>query len=276
MPNLPVVARAALHHWEEPCISGSRGSGTVFFSGCNLRCVFCQNYAISQRRYGKQLSVAQLREVYARLIAQGAENINLVTPTHFSDVIASSLSPKLPVPVVYNCGGYESAESLKRLEGLVDIYLPDLKYLEAAAAKRYSKAEDYPRVVVRAICEMYRQVGDYQMDVNGMLKKGLVVRHLVLPDNLENTKKVIDWFDAFAEDKNVLFSLMSQFTPATDLSGFPEVNRCLREEEYQKMVSYLSQKEHVEGFIQELSSAQEKYIPSFKLQGLEGLGRRRF
>ena len=188
MPSGPVVARAALHFWEEPCISGENGSGTVFFSGCNLRCVFCQNHIISQEHFGKQISISQLRRVYERLIEQGAQNINLVTPTHFLDAIAKSLSPKLPVPVVYNCGGYECVETLKCLEGLVDIYLPDLKYLNEAMAKRYSSAPDYPEIAVRAIEEMYRQVGDYQMGADGMLQKGLIVRHLVLPGTLENTK----------------------------------------------------------------------------------------
>ena len=181
MPEQPVVARAALHFWEEPCISGEKGSGAVFFSGCNLRCVFCQNHQISQEGFGKQVSVEQLRALYWKLIDQGAENINLVTPTHFLGAVAASLYPRLPVPVVYNCGGYEKTESLKRLEGLVDIYLPDLKYLDGASAARYSLAPDYPQIAIKAIEEMYRQVGDCQMNQKGMLQKGVLVRHLVLP-----------------------------------------------------------------------------------------------
>lgn len=269
MPEQPVVARAALHFWEEPCISGEKGSGTIFFSGCNLRCVFCQNQQISQDGFGKEISVEQLRALYWKLIDQGAENINLVTPTHFLGAVAASLWPKLPVPVVYNCGGYEKVESLRRLEGLVDIYLPDLKYLDSASAARYSLAPDYPQIAIKAIEEMYRQVGDCQMDENGMLQKGLLVRHLVLPGSLENSRAVLDWMEDFARDKDVLFSLMSQYTPVTDLSAYPEINRRLWESEYEEMLEQLEQKQNIAGFVQELSSAREEYIPSFCLEGLE-------
>ena len=269
MPEQPVVARAALHFWEEPCISGEKGSGAVFFSGCNLRCVFCQNHQISQEGFGKQVSVEQLRALYWKLIDQGAENINLVTPTHFLGAIAASLSPKLPVPVVYNCGGYEKVESLKRLEGLVDIYLPDLKYLDPVGAARYSQAPDYPQIAIKAIEEMYRQVGDCQMNQKGMLQKGVLVRHLVLPGNLENSRAVLDWMEDFAKDKDVLFSLMSQYTPVTDLSSYPEINRRLLQSEYDQLLAELEQKENISGFVQELSSAGEQYIPSFRLEGLE-------
>lgn len=269
MPEQPVVARAALHFWEEPCISGEKGSGTVFFSGCNLRCVFCQNHQISQEGFGKQVSVEQLRALYWKLIDQGAENINLVTPTHFLGAVAASLYPRLPVPVVYNCGGYEKTESLKRLEGLVDIYLPDLKYLDGASAARYSLAPDYPQVAQEAIREMYRQVGDCQFGEDGMLQKGLLVRHLVLPGNLENSRAVLDWMENFAQDKDVLFSLMSQYTPVTDLSSYPEINRRLLQSEYDQLLAELEQKENISGFVQELSSAGEQYIPSFRLEGLE-------
>lgn len=269
MPERPVVARAALHFWEEPCISGEKGSGTVFFSGCNLRCVFCQNKRISQEGFGKEISVEQLRAIYWKLIDQGAENINLVTPTHFLGAVAASLRPKLPVPVVYNCGGYEKAESLKRLEGLVDIYLPDLKYLDGASAARYSLAPDYPQIAIKAIEEMYRQVGDCQMNQKGMLQKGVLVRHLVLPGSLENSRAVLDWMEDFAKDKDVLFSLMSQYTPVTDLSAYPEINRGLLQSEYDQLLAELEQKENIAGFVQELSSAEEQYIPSFRLEGLE-------
>lgn len=269
MPEQPVVARAALHFWEEPCISGEKGSGTVFFSGCNLCCVFCQNHQISQEGFGKQVSVEQLRAIYWKLIDQGAENINLVTPTHFLGAVAASLRPKLPVPVVYNCGGYEKVESLRRLEGLVDIYLPDLKYLDGASAARYSLAPDYPQIAIKAIEEMYRQVGDCQMNQEGMLQKGVLVRHLVLPGSLENSRAVLDWMEDFAKDKDVLFSLMSQYTPVTDLSAYPEINRRLLQSEYEELLEQLGQKENIAGFVQELSSAEEQYIPSFRLEGLE-------
>ncbi len=269
MPEQPVVARAALHFWEEPCISGEKGSGTVFFSGCNLCCVFCQNHQISQEGFGKQVSVEQLRAIYWKLIDQGAENINLVTPTHFLGAVAASLRPKLPVPVVYNCGGYEKVESLRRLEGLVDIYLPDLKYLDGASAARYSLAPDYPQIAIKAIEEMYRQVGDCQMNQEGMLQRGVLVRHLVLPGSLENSRAVLDWMEGFAKDKDVLFSLMSQYTPVTDLSAYPEINRGLLQSEYDQLLAELEQKENIAGFVQELSSAEEQYIPSFRLEGLE-------
>lgn len=269
MPEQPVVARAALHFWEEPCISGEKGSGAVFFSGCNLRCVFCQNHQISQEGFGKQVSVEQLRALYWKLIDQGAENINLVTPTHFLGAVAASLYPRLPVPVVYNCGGYEKTESLKRLEGLVDIYLPDLKYLDGASAARYSLAPDYPQIAIKAIEEMYRQVGDCQMNQKGMIQKGVLVRHLVLPGSLENSRAVLDWMEDFAKDKDVLFSLMSQYTPVTDLSSYPEINRRLLQSEYDQLLAELEQKENISGFVQELSSAGEQYIPSFRLEGLE-------
>ncbi len=215
------------------------------------------------------MSVEQLRALYWKLIDQGAENINLVTPTHFLGAVAASLYPRLPVPVVYNCGGYEKTESLKRLEGLVDIYLPDLKYLDGASAARYSLAPDYPQIAIKAIEEMYRQVGDCQMNQKGMLQKGVLVRHLVLPGSLENSRAVLDWMEDFAKDKDVLFSLMSQYTPVTDLSAYPEINRRLWESEYEEMLEQLEQKENIAGFVQELSSAGEQYIPSFRLEGLE-------
>ena len=263
-----VVARAALHFWEEPCISGKNGSGTVFFSGCPLRCVFCQNRKISRERFGKALSPAELRAVFDNLIAQGAHNLNLVTPTHFVPAILEALGDGVPVPVVYNTGGYESVETLRLLEGRVDIYLPDMKYRDREMAKRYSGAPDYPAVAAEAIKEMFRQVGPVQFDEHGMLKKGVIIRHLILPGGLENTKAVIDWVaDTFPKGA-VLFSLMSQYTPVSLPDGYPELNRRLTTRECTRAEEYLSERGIEAGFVQERTSAKEEYIPPFDLTGL--------
>ena len=192
MPAGLRVARAALHLWEEPPLSGTRGSGTVFFSGCTLRCCYCQNREISAGGFGRAVTTGRLREIFEELIAQGAHNINLVTPTHFLPWILPALEPKLPVPVVYNCGGYESVETLWLLEGKVDVYLPDLKYADAALAARLSAAPDYFPAATAAIREMFRQTGPYVME-DGLLKRGVMIRHLVLPGQLDNTRRCIDW-----------------------------------------------------------------------------------
>ena len=267
MGKNPVIARAALHFWEEPPISGTKGSGTVFFSGCNLKCVFCQNEDISAGCFGKEITIERLREIYFDLIKQGAHNINLVTGTHFINAIAKSLEEPLPVPVVYNCGGYESISSLKLLEGKVQIYLPDLKYADDDLAVRYSDAHDYFETVTAAIKEMYRQVGDYEFDENGIMTKGVIIRHLILPNNLENTKKVIDWVRESFDDGQVLFSLMSQFTP-NKTCKIPELSRRLTQDEYDEIENYLYNSGIEEGFFQELSSAKEEYIPPFNLEGV--------
>jgi len=266
--TLPRVARAALHFWEEPCISGERGSGAVFFSGCNLRCVYCQNRPISAENFGKIITVARLREIYAELIALGAENINLVTPTHFEDAVLESLTPAPPVPVVWNCGGYENTEALRRLEGKVQIYLPDLKYSRGDAAARYSAAPDYPQRAQEAILEMFRQTGPFVLDGRGMMRRGVVIRHLVLPGNPDNTYGVIDWVAENFRPGDVMFSLMSQFTPAGDLSGFPELARRLTAEEYDGALRYLRRAGIGDGYVQELSSAREEYTPPFDLTGV--------
>ena len=265
----PVVARAALHFFEEPCISGERGSGAVFFSGCNLRCVFCQNVQISRGAAGKEVTPKRLREIYFALIEQGAHNINLVTASHFAKAVAESLEGGLPVPVVWNCGGYESAETLKMLEGKVQIYLPDFKYTDPALAARYSAAPDYPSVAEAAILEMYRQTGDYTVDDNGILQSGVLIRHLVLPDALQNTYGVIDRVRRlFPEDGHVLFSLMSQYTPVCDLPQFPELCRKLTEEEYEAAEQYLFDSGIEDGFVQDTESAEKEYIPAFDGTGV--------
>lgn len=266
MPEVPVLARAALHHWEEPPISGTKGSGTVFFSGCSLGCVFCQNEKISHQDFGKAVSVDRLREICAQLIAQGAHNINFVNPTHYAHVIAKLLEKPLGVPVVYNCGGYEKVETLRALEGKIDIYLPDLKYLDPAAAKRYSLAEDYPETACAAIREMVRQTGPVVLE-DGLLKRGVVIRHLILPGQVNAAKEVMDWVQANFGKGEVLFSLMSQYTPWGDLSGHPELNRKLRKGEIRAATEYMENL-GLSGFCQDGASAREEYTPPFDLTGI--------
>ena len=263
-----MAARAALHFWEEPCISGIGGSGTVFFSGCNLRCFYCQNHEISTAGKGYPVTPQRLREIFYELIEQGAENINLVTPTHFVPQIAEALREKLPVPVIYNCGGYESVETLRLLDGLVDIYLPDMKYSDASLAARLSAAPDYPEVAERAIAEMFRQTGGQVYDGRGRLLSGVQVRHLVLPGFLENTYGVLDWFSSRYRKAGVGFSLMSQFTPTPACQSEPTLRRRLNPEEYERAVDYMYLCGITTGFVQELSSANEEYIPAFNGMGI--------
>lgn len=264
------IARAALHLWEEPIVSGERGAGTVFFSGCNLGCVYCQNDKISRGGFGKEVSAEKLRSIFEELVENGAHNIELVTPTHFIPQIKESLYPKLPVPVIYNCGGYEKAESLKELEGLIDVYMPDMKYGIASAAERYSHAADYPEVNIAAIKEMYRQVGDCEIGDDGLLKRGVLVRHLILPNNLINTKGVIRSFASLlGEGRKMLFSLMAQYTPCGNLDAFPEINRPISERELVSAKKALERYPEIEGFIQELSSAKSEFIPDFDLTGIK-------
>ena len=268
MPNEITVARAALHMWEEPCISGSRGSGTVFFSGCPLRCVYCQNSDISASGFGKRVSPSRLREIFFELIDKGAHNINLVTPTHYVPQILEALDGGLPVPLVYNCGGYEKVDTLRSLDGKVQIYLPDFKYAFEDTAVKYSTAPNYPQIAKDSIMEMYRQTGPCVFDGEGMLKKGVIIRHLILPGNIENTFAVIDWVSDTFPNGEILFSLMSQFTPHGDISKFPELQTRLSCYEYDLASAYLEASGITDGFFQELSSAQEEYIPPFDLTGI--------
>ena len=266
MPELPVVARAALHQWEEPPISGTRGSGTVFFSGCSLDCVFCQNDQISHRDFGKGVTVERLREICQALIAQGAHNINFVNPTHYAHVVARLLEEPLPVPVVWNSGGYDRVETLRALEGKVDIYLPDLKYLTPALAERYSGAADYPAAAAAAIREMVRQTGPCQME-DGLLKRGTVIRHLVLPGHLAEAKGVMDFVAGEFPAGTVLFSLMSQYLPQGRAGEFPQLDRRLRGSEARAAQAYMEAL-GLEGFTQEGSAADAGYIPPFDLTGV--------
>lgn len=267
MPALPVLARAALHQWEEPPISGTRGSGTIFFSGCPLGCVFCQNEEISHRDVGKPVTVQRLRQICMELVDQGAHNINFVTPTHYSHILAQVLDAPLPVPVVFNSGGYDSVSTLESLEGKIDIYLPDLKYMDGAPAGRYSAAPDYPAVAAAAIREMVRQVGPCVFDENGLLKKGVIIRHLVLPGQAEGAKQVMDWVAREFPKGTVLFSLMSQYTPYGRADQFPEIDRKLRRGEIRAVQDYMDAL-GLDGFTQERTSAKREYTPPFDLSGL--------
>ena len=267
MPGQVRAARAAAHYWEEPVISGSFGSGTVFFSGCTLRCGFCQNDSISRENYGKPLDSARLREIFLRLIDEGVQNINLVTPTHFLPDILPALTPKLPVPVVYNCGGYESVETLKALEGLVDVYLPDCKYSDPALAARLSAAPDYPEVARAAIAEMVRQTGPCEIE-DGELRRGTLVRHLILPGQVDNSLGVVDWFADTFPGGNVLFSLMAQYTPMGPLASTPPFNRPITEDEYAAVESWMDLRGVKNGFVQDFAAARRDYIPEFDLTGL--------
>lgn len=260
------IARAAPHFWEEPCISGYGGSGTVFFSGCNLKCVFCQNHEISSGCFGKEITVSRLKEIYAELIDSGVHNINLVTPSHYAHKIVESLNEPLPVPVVWNSGGYDSTVTLRQLEGKVSIYLPDLKYMSEETAKRYSLAPDYPAVAKAALIEMYRQVGPVKLDSDGIMEKGMIIRHLMLPGETENTLDVIDFVSSQFGD-NVIFSLMSQFTP-NHQCNIPELSRTITEEEYNRAVDYMYLCGMENAYIQDFSSAKKEYTPPFDLSGV--------
>lgn len=262
------AARAALHFWEEPPISGKRGSGAVFFSGCSLGCAFCQNTEISHERFGRELTTERLREIFENLIDQGAHNINLVTASHFLPSILPALSPKLPVPVVYNCGGYESVEALKLLEGKVDIYLPDLKYAEGPLAARLSHAPDYFDVARRAIDEMVRQVGPCEFGPDGMLKKGVIIRHLILPGQVQNSLKVLDYIAEHFPKGTVLLSLMAQYVPSGRVRHTPPFDRPITEEEYKAVVDWLYMLDLTDGFLQERSAATDAYLPEFSLEGV--------
>ena len=259
------IARAAPHFWEEPVLCGESGSGTVFFSGCTMGCVFCQNDEISHQGLGRE--AADLRKVFENLIEQGVSNINLVTATQFLPSILPALTPKLPVPVVYNCGGYESVETLKQLEGLVDIYLPDMKYSSNALAKKLSHAPDYVETASAAILEMYRQVGKVQME-NGILKKGMILRHLILPNEIDNALGVLDWVDEHFQPGEILFSLMSQYVPMGRAKTMEGLNRPITEMEYDAVLSYMELLGIEDGFTQEFSSAVEEYIPDWDFSGL--------
>lgn len=269
MPALPVLARAALHVGEEPCISGVRGSGAVFFSGCSLGCVFCQNHPISHKRFGETVSVRRLAEIFRELEAQGAHNINLVNPTHYAAAIRQALRLYRPaVPVVYNSSGYERVETLRALEGLVDVYLPDLKYVHEEPAAAFSGASDYFPHAEAAILEMARQTGPMVLDAEGLAIKGTMVRHLVLPGYTRESLAVLDWL---AQHKEAVWvSLLFQYTPVLPLEAYPSLNRPLTARERRKVWEHMLDLGITDGYVQERGSSGTAYIPAFDLTGVKG------
>ena len=268
MPSLPVCARAALHRWEEPCLSGKTGAGTVFFSGCVLDCVFCQNNSISHENFGRTITEDGLYAAFERVAEQGAACGELVTPTPFSHVLARVLERPVPggLPVVWNSGGYERVETLRSLKGKVDVYLPDLKYVTPALAEKYSGAADYPDAAKAAILEMYRQRGPVRIE-DGLLKSGVLIRHLILPGRIAEAKRVMDWVADSFPPGAVLFSLLAQYTPVGALDGFPELRRPLRPSELRAAQEYMENL-GLAGYAQELGSVGEEFIPTFDLTGL--------
>lgn len=266
-----VVARAALHMWEEPCISGEEGSGTVFFSGCPLGCVYCQNINISKGLAGKIITVERLAEIFLELQDKKANNINLVTPSHYVPHIIEALDISrrkgLTIPIVYNCSGYEKVETLKLLEGYVDVYLPDLKYMSNEPAKKYSKCGNYFDVASKAIEEMIRQVKEPKFDERGIMQKGVIVRHLTLPGYLEDAKRIIKYLYETYGDK-IYISIMNQYTPMAENLVYPELNRKITEKEYDELVDYAIEIGVENGFIQEGETASESFIPEFNGEGV--------
>lgn len=267
MPAGLRVARAAPHLWEEPCISGTRGSGAVFFSGCALGCRFCQNREISAEGFGAVITPARLRDIFRELVEiHGCHNISLITGTQFLPEILEALDPKPPVPVVWNTGGYETPDTLRRLDGLVDIYLPDLKYRDSALALRLSGAADYPDVAAAAICEMVRQTGAARYDGDGLMTRGTIVRHLVLPGQVDNSLACVEWMAETFPSGDVPLSLMSQYTPMPGME--PPLDRRVTADEYAAVCSWAELCGIRTGFYQDFSSATEDYIPEFSLEGV--------
>lgn len=270
MGALPVVARAALHYWEEPCISGENGSGTVFFSGCNLRCIFCQNREISRGQAGKEIGTERLAEIFMELQEKGAHNINLVTGVLFIPSIAEALKQAkekgLQIPIVYNCGGYESVEALRLMDGLIDVYLPDFKYWDGEAAKRYSHAMDYPERAKEALAEMIHQVGEPVFASNGILQKGVVVRHLLLPGKRKEAEAVIGYLYQTYGDQ-IYISIMNQYTPMAHCED-ENLRRKVTTYEYDKTIDFALELGVKNGFMQEGNTAEESFIPTFDLEGV--------
>lgn len=266
------LARAALHHWEENCISGTHGSGAVFFTGCNMRCIFCQNHRIAVGQEGISITEERLADIFCELQEKGAHNINLVTPTHFVPQICSALDyakeKGLHLPIVYNTSGYECEETLRMLEGYVDIYLPDFKYMDQEVAKSYSKAPNYPEVAKKAIDQMVRQVGECQFDEQtGLLKRGVIVRHLVLPGNIKNSKQILSYL--YETYKNTIYySIMSQYTPMPHMNEHPLLKRKVTKREYDKVLDYALSIGIENGFMQNGKVAKDSFIPDFDGEGV--------
>jgi putative pyruvate formate lyase activating enzyme len=265
------VARAALHYWEEPCISGSNGSGTVFFSGCTLRCCYCQNYKISSEGFGKEISTQRLAEIFLELQEKGAHNINLVTATQYLFHVLKALDKvksKLHIPVVYNCGGYERVEIIRALRGYVNIFLPDFKYYSSELSWNYSKTKDYFKVASAAITEMISQTGSPALDDNGIMQKGVIIRHLVIPGARKDSFQILKWISQNLPKGKYLLSLMSQYTPVCKNREYKELNRRITSFEYESVVKEALRLGLSNGFMQERSSAKEEYTPPFNLEGL--------
>lgn len=265
------LARAALHFWEEPCISGEAGSGTVFFSGCNLRCIFCQNHEISRMDMKKEVQVERLAEIFLELQEKGALNINLVTPTHYIPQIIMALdlakAKGMNLPVVYNTSGYESVEALRKLEGYVQVYLPDFKYMDHELAKAYSSAYDYPEKTKLALDEMVRQVGKAEFSDDGIIQKGVIVRHLVLPNHIDDSKNVIQYlYERYGDD--IYISIMNQYTPLKQVEKISDLNRKVTEEEYEDVLEFAISLGVENGFIQEGETQSESFIPAFDFEGV--------
>ena len=262
------VALASIHNFEEPCISGRNGSGTVFFSNCNLSCEFCQNYEISQQGLGKEISIERLAEIFIEQQSRGADNINLVSPTSYAvqiiEAIKIAKNNGLKISIIYNTNGYENIETLKLLEGYIDIYLPDLKYAENDLAKKYSKIENYFEIATSAIKEMYRQVGKNEYDENGVIKAGIIIRHLILPNHTENSKKVLKWI-AENMPKNITVSVMAQYFPTYKAKEIKDINRKITKYEYQKIENYLYSLDLENGYIQEMGNNEEIYVPKWEI-----------
>ena len=263
------IALYSTHNFEEPCISGTKGSGTVFFSNCNLNCVFCQNYEISQKGRGKEIAIEELADIFLKQQEKGVENINLVTPTSYVyqiiEAIKIARKNGLRLPIVYNTNAYENIETIKMLDGFVDVYLPDLKYAEDELGKKYSKVENYFEYATKAILEMQRQVGKTKINENGIMEKGIIVRHLVLPNYIENSKKVLKWLKENLDEKNYV-SVMAQYFPTylvKEKEEYKEINRKLTKEEWKEIEDFVEELDFKNGYIQELGDHEEEYVPKW-------------
>lgn len=266
---MPKLALASIHKWEEPCISGSRGSGTVFFSGCNLKCVFCQNSKISHENFGKEVSIERLAEIFLELQEKKVHNINLVSPSPYVPQIIEAIkiakSKGLCIPIVYNTNSYEDIETIKMLNGYIDIYLPDLKYFDNDISLKHSKAPNYFEVASENIKEMINQVGSAKFDKDGIMQKGVIIRHLIMPNNILQTKKITDWIKSNLPSDTYI-SIMAQYFPTFNAKSYPEINKKITKNEYNFVVSMI--KDFDNGYIQELSEFEEEYVPNFNLDGI--------
>ncbi len=261
------IALYSIHKFEEPCISGNNGSGTVFFSNCNLNCIYCQNYEISQEGKGREISIEELAEIFIEEQRQKADNINLVTPTSYVPQIIEAIKiarkKGLNIPIIYNTNGYEEIETLKMLEGYIDVYLPDLKYYDNELAKKYSNIDNYFEIATKAIKEMYRQVGNPILDDRGIIQKGLMIRHLVLPNNIENSKKILKWLKENI-DENVYIDIMAQYFPTYKAKNVQELNRKLNKKEYEEIEDYVYKLDIKNGYMQDLGEHEEEYVPKWE------------